>query len=194
MAQLIYKNGPQSGSAIQLRLGINRIGRNPANDVQIVDPSVSSFHCELHVSNLGVAFRDVGSRNGSFIEGRRVTKEILTTGKTLQLGAVSLDVAVPMVNISIPPKPARAEVFANFLPDGTQACQTHAEAAANFRCLKCEKTWCYDCVRRTGLVGSANAAYSCLECSGKCEKIVVMAPKKKSLFDHIGAAFRGVKK
>src|SRR4051812_20933210 len=102
MVQLVFKNGPLIGSTIPLRPGLNRIGRNPANDIQIAEPSISGFHCEMHVSPLGVAFRDVGSSNGSFIEGRRVQKEILSSAKTLRLGAIDLDVHVPTANIAIP--------------------------------------------------------------------------------------------
>lgn len=191
MVKLLFKNGPLNGSTIALKPGLNRVGRNPGNDVQIAEPSISGFHCELHVSPLGVAFRDVGSRNGSYIEGRRVEKAILSSGKTLRLGAIEVDVDVPQANVSIPEQPKETEVFANFLPDGTPACQAHAELAAHFRCVKCEKTWCPDCVRRTGLVGSANATYSCTDCGGKCEKIEVVPSKgKKSLLGQIGATIR----
>src|SRR2546423_4339575 len=102
MVQLIFKSGPRSGSAIKLRPGLNRIGRNPANDIQLLDPSVSGFHCEMHVSDLGVVFRDVGSSNGSFIDSRRVAKEILTAPKAIRLGAIDIDVDVPVANVAIP--------------------------------------------------------------------------------------------
>src|SRR5438105_4913435 len=102
MARLIYKNGPVPGAIVELRPGINRIGRNPANDIQILDPSISGFHCEMHVSDLGVAFRDVGSRNGSFVDGKQVTKEILTAGKSLRLGGIEFDIDIPVANVAIP--------------------------------------------------------------------------------------------
>jgi hypothetical protein len=193
MARLIYRNGPHPGTAIELKPGLNRIGRSPANDIQIMDTSISGAHCELHVSDLGIAFRDVGSRNGSFIDGVRVTKELLTAGKVLRLGGVEFDVDMPQVHVAIPERPKQEEVFANFLPDGTQACQKHAEVAAKFRCTKCERAWCDQCVRRTGLAGSANAVASCFDCGGKCEKIIFMAPKKKTFFDRIGDTIRMIK-
>src|SRR5687768_3902241 len=168
MARLIFRNGPYPGMAIDLKKGLNRIGRKPDNDFQIVDPSISGYHCELQVSDLGVAFRDVGSTNGSFINGARVTKELLNPGSILTLGSIDFDVDVPGVNVSIPTRPKVEEVFANFLPDGTAACQKHATVAATQKCQKCEKTWCEECVRRTGLAGSARAIVSCIECGGTC--------------------------
>jgi hypothetical protein len=194
MARLIYRNGPQPGAAIELRPGLNRIGRNPANDIQIPDASVSSAHCEMHVSDLGIAFRDVGSTNGSFINGQRVTKEILTSGKVLRLGSIEFDVDIPTAHVAVPQLPKAEEVFANFLPDGTQACQTHAEVPAGFRCTKCERSWCDQCVRRTGLAGSASQIVSCIDCGGKCERIMVStASRKKSIFDRIGDTMRLIK-
>ena len=194
MARLIYRNGPHPGVAIELKPGLNRVGRNPANDVVIPDNSVSSAHCEMHVSDLGIAFRDVGSTNGSYINGQRVTKELLTSGKILRLGAVDFDIDLPVANISVPQLPKEEEVFANFLEDGTQACQKHADTPALYRCLKCEKAWCDQCVRHTGMVGSPNQIISCLECGGKCEKIpVVVAQKKKGfsgLFETISDTIR----
>src|ERR1041385_4974789 len=115
MVQLIFRSGPQKGSAIALGPGLNRIGRNPANNIQIEEPSISGFHCEMHVSPLGVAFRDVGSRNGSFIEGRRIQKEILTAGKTLQLGALTFLLDVPTAHVAIPQQEKPQELSANFM-------------------------------------------------------------------------------
>src|ERR1043165_8733375 len=126
MVQLIFRSGPQKGSAIALGPGLNRIGRNPANDIQIEEPSISGFHCEMHVSPLGVAFRDVGSSDGSFIEGRRVEKEIISAAKIIRLGAIDFELCVPTANVAIPPREQEQEVFANFLSDGLQACQMHA--------------------------------------------------------------------
>lgn len=191
MVQLIFKSGPQNGSAIKLGPGLNRIGRNADNNIQIADPSISGFHCEMHVSPLGVAFRDVGSSNGSFIEGRRVQKEILTGSKMLQLGAITFLVDMPTAHVTIPHQEKQQEAPANFMPDGTQACQKHADLAATFRCVKCEKTWCAECVRRTGLVGSPNAIYSCTDCGAKCEKIQIADRKeKKSILDQLGDKIR----
>lgn len=191
MVQLVFKSGPQKGSAIALNAGLNRIGRNPSNNIQIQEPSISGFHCEMHVSPLGVAFRDVGSSNGSFIEGRRVEKEIISSAKTIRLGAIDFDLRVPTANIAIPEQKKAQEVFANFMPDGAQACQTHAGVHANFLCVKCEKTWCLECVRRTGLVGSPNATYSCTQCGAKCEKIeATVSKQKKSIFDQLTNTLR----
>jgi hypothetical protein len=194
MPKLIYRNGPFPGMALELRPGLNKIGRNGANDFQILDISVSSFHAELHVSTMGVAFRDLGSTNGSFVNDVRVTKEMLAPGKRLRLGNVEFDVDTPSANVAIPERPKAVEVYANFLEDGSAACQTHATLAATQKCMKCEKTWCDECVRRTGIVGSPRAMVTCLECGGACAPVVAaVSQKKKGFFDRIGDTMRMIK-
>ena len=186
MARLIYKTGPHPGLALELRSGVNRVGRNPANEIQILDSSVSGFHAEILVTATVVSIRDVGSRNGTYIDGQRITKEMLEPGRVLRIGAVDFDLDVPEAKVAIPERQKKEEVFANFLEDGTPACQTHATIAATQKCLKCEKTWCEECVRKTGLVGSKNRMVTCMECGGACTPIVFAPVKKKTFFDKIG--------
>jgi hypothetical protein len=46
-------------------------------------------------------------------------------------------------------------------------------------------------VRRTGMVGSANQVVSCLECGGKCDKIIITTvQKKKGFFESIADTIR----
>ena len=46
--------------------GMLRVGRSPGNDIRIEDPSVSRFHCALHVAD-GVEVEDLGSANGTLL-------------------------------------------------------------------------------------------------------------------------------
>lgn len=69
---------------------IEALGRAPENDIVIEDPSVSSAHGELTwQSEPGVvAVRDLGSTNGTFINGAQVGDQfaILSDGEVLSLG------------------------------------------------------------------------------------------------------------
>src|SRR2546423_9468544 len=49
------------------------IGSHPSNDVVIDDPAVSRFHCEIRVDRSGARLRDLESRNGTIIDGVRIT-------------------------------------------------------------------------------------------------------------------------
>ena len=68
-----------------------QIGSHPSNPVQIRDRTISRFHCEVFVEPRGrVWVKDLGSRNGTRVNGTRVREAELTEGSTLQLGRVRL--------------------------------------------------------------------------------------------------------
>ncbi len=71
---------------IELRPGLNRLGRNPTNDFRIPEGSISSFHCEIQVQADQILVRDLGSTNGSFINGVAVQEAELGMGDILRLG------------------------------------------------------------------------------------------------------------
>lgn len=56
-----------------LRDGPNRIGRDPGNDVILTEPTVSHAHAIIHVIEGLVHVEDVGSANGTTVEGEPVT-------------------------------------------------------------------------------------------------------------------------
>lgn len=69
------------------------VGRTANNDVVLDDQSVSRFHAFLELGEGGWALTDAGSRNGSFVGGRRLTAKrpvALDNGCTLRFGAVQL--------------------------------------------------------------------------------------------------------
>ncbi len=69
---------------------IESFGRAPENDIVVEDPSVSSVHGELTWQSgpAVVAIRDLGSTNGTFINGAQVGDQfaILTDGEVLSIG------------------------------------------------------------------------------------------------------------
>jgi len=71
---------------MELRPGLNRIGRNPTNDFRVPEASVSSFHCEISLEEKIITVRDVGSTNGTFVSGTRIRESLLATGQILKLG------------------------------------------------------------------------------------------------------------
>src|SRR5205814_8496083 len=72
--------------AFELHPGLNKLGRNPTNDFRVTDPSISSFHAELFIEGDSVRVRDLGSTNGTFIDGERIEEGLLTPEKVLRLG------------------------------------------------------------------------------------------------------------
>jgi len=63
-----------------------RIGRAPDNDIVVSDPSVSSYHAELHEAGGVYRIVDLGSHNGTFVNEQRVTTAALSEGDVVGLG------------------------------------------------------------------------------------------------------------
>lgn len=70
-----------------LKVGLNTIGRMPDNDVVIEDACVSRRHCAILVhAAQGCELHDVASKNGTFINGRRIAGPTrLTTGDEITM-------------------------------------------------------------------------------------------------------------
>ena len=68
------------------------IGSHPSNDLVLEDATVSRFHCELSVDERGLRIRDLGSRNGTIIDGVRLIEAYLRHGSVLRLGRTTLEV------------------------------------------------------------------------------------------------------
>ena len=70
------------------------VGRAPGCAVHIDDPTVSSLHARLARSAGGTIAEDLGSRNGTWVNGRRLTGQTsLSRGDRLRFGNVELEVA-----------------------------------------------------------------------------------------------------
>ncbi len=68
------------------------IGRNPEHEVSIDDASISRSHCQILLGpDESLQVRDLGSMNGTYVNGARIQKiHSLAPGDVLQLGALSL--------------------------------------------------------------------------------------------------------
>lgn len=65
----------------------NTLGRHPDNTVQVLDRIVSKEHCRITRGPHGkYVLRDIGSLNGSFVNGERVNERTLQTGDEITLG------------------------------------------------------------------------------------------------------------
>jgi Mrp family chromosome partitioning ATPase/uncharacterized protein involved in exopolysaccharide biosynthesis len=69
------------------------IGRAEDNTLILTDGSISGHHCEIFVRNGEPVVKDLGSANGTFIDGQRVTESTLKSGQLLRVGQMELQVA-----------------------------------------------------------------------------------------------------
>ena len=81
------REAPDDGKAVHLVGDGMRFGRASDNDVVIRDPTVSSHHAELRGDPLhGVEIVDLDSRNGTFVNGKRVERAPLRDSDRIGLG------------------------------------------------------------------------------------------------------------
>jgi pSer/pThr/pTyr-binding forkhead associated (FHA) protein len=66
-----------------------RIGRATDNDIVVSDASVSRHHASIEYRNGSFVLRDLGSQNGTWLGGQRVTEAPLGGGDALRLGDAS---------------------------------------------------------------------------------------------------------
>jgi hypothetical protein len=66
--------------------GSARIGRSEESDVFLVDPSVSRMHAVVETGGVEPVVRDLGSTNGTFVNGERVEARPLCDGDELMFG------------------------------------------------------------------------------------------------------------
>ncbi len=81
------------------------VGRAVTSDVPIYDPTVSRRHAELVLTNGGVRIRDLGSSNGTFVNGSRVSETTAADGDIVTFGKVAfkvVEVTPPIARPSIP--------------------------------------------------------------------------------------------
>lgn len=86
--RILVNPGTEQAWEIQLQPGVNRIGQTDDNDFTINHSSLSPHHCELMVSDAGVLLKDLGSANGTFVNGSPVREVWLQSGQRIQFGAV----------------------------------------------------------------------------------------------------------
>ena len=77
----------RAGREVPLLDGENLIGRAPDCAVRSRSGRVSRRHARIRVDNGRATIEDLGSRNGTFVEGRRVTEALpLADGDTIAVG------------------------------------------------------------------------------------------------------------
>lgn len=84
-AYLLLTRSGEATSLIRLERDL-RIGRSPDADLTIEHPSVSSLHCELRHDGEDWELLDLGSKNGTHVNGKPRTRRFLCAGDVVQLG------------------------------------------------------------------------------------------------------------
>ena len=80
--------GPSAGTTVRMSLQTAcSLGRAPNNDILLDDQAISGQHCRIRPTGEGFVLHDLGSTNGTFVNGNRVTRHPLRPGDQIRVGA-----------------------------------------------------------------------------------------------------------
>jgi pSer/pThr/pTyr-binding forkhead associated (FHA) protein len=87
-ASLVFLSKSGSQRVFPLPTNITVIGRRRNCDLRIPMDSISRRHCQISMEGGAFKVRDLGSRNGTFVNGKRVEEEVAKAGDFIQIGPV----------------------------------------------------------------------------------------------------------
>jgi pSer/pThr/pTyr-binding forkhead associated (FHA) protein len=91
--RLVAEGGPYDGRVFDLTVALIAVGRSVENDIVLDDPSLSRKHAKLHHVGNTLEVEDLGSSNGTFVNGRRVGRGALKPNDELRFGELHFRVA-----------------------------------------------------------------------------------------------------
>lgn len=109
----------QMGGALRFRVAPGRtivVGRSPQCEVVVPDPSVSRRHAEIEGGHGAGRIRDLGSANGTMVNGARVEDGPVAPGDTVTIGAITFRVTTEEAAALADEAPAGAAVRALTVP------------------------------------------------------------------------------
>lgn len=85
-ASIIIRKGRKKGAEYSIVSGRTVLGRGKDADIIIDDPAVSRMHAAIEYTKSRFILMDLGSTNGTFIDGRSIKHADLSHGTTFRMG------------------------------------------------------------------------------------------------------------
>ncbi|OFZ79156.1 MAG: hypothetical protein A2583_00495 [Bdellovibrionales bacterium RIFOXYD1_FULL_53_11] len=95
MYKLTIVAGPGRGTSYQLQDGETSLGRQGGNTIVLQSSKVSKRHCALLVDSAGIAVKDLGSSNGTFVNGALAKQKVIKPGDRISIGEFVLELSKP---------------------------------------------------------------------------------------------------
>lgn len=139
--RLIVRRGPRPNEVYELTGEVLNLGRDITNDIVINDREVSRHHLRFTKGADGLTMEDLGSTNGTFINGKRLTGasglkngDMIGLGETVTLqfeaGRPGADAPPPAAQQQAPAPQPQSDVDAAYRPPAQQQIpQTPAQAS-----------------------------------------------------------------
>jgi hypothetical protein len=100
-ALLVVRRGPNVGARFLLDADLTTVGRHPEADIFLDDVTVSRRHAEFLRSGRSFEFKDLGSLNGTYLDGNRIDGTVhLADGAEVQVGKFRLTFYASRVDLA----------------------------------------------------------------------------------------------
>lgn len=100
-AGLVVEKGPDTNKTYPIDRLLLRVGTDPTNDIVLTDETISKHHFELSFSEDGPILRDLGSTNGTVVDGSRVGLIYLKKNSYIQAGQTTLRFVISDEDVEI---------------------------------------------------------------------------------------------
>ena len=111
--RMIVRTGPNPGTVFELTKEVSLIGRDVTNDVVVGDAQISRQHSRITRTPGGYVLEDLGSTNGTFVNGERlVAPRVMNPGDLVALGetvSLTFDATSPEAAATVAQPAATAE-------------------------------------------------------------------------------------
>jgi hypothetical protein len=94
-ALMVVIRGPNNGARFLLDRDVVTVGRHPGSDIFLDDITVSRRHAEFRRVDGRFWVHDVGSLNGTYVNGARADDQLLVAGDEVQVGKFKLVAFIP---------------------------------------------------------------------------------------------------
>ncbi len=112
-ATLMVTEGPDAGQSTVLEEGVLTLGTHSDCNLCLTDPTVSRNHADISRTSQGFLLQDLGSTNGTFMDGVRVDRAYLKPASDITLGKTTL--RFQLSSETIDPKAGKIKEFGDMV-------------------------------------------------------------------------------
>ena len=98
MPKIYIMKGPEKGRSFELKGDMTTIGRGVDADIRLSDKTVSKRHTQIMQRGNKYVLKDLGSKNGTFLDGKRIIADTLheiREGVSVAIGGTSFSLGKP---------------------------------------------------------------------------------------------------
>ena len=101
--QLVVADSADRGKKVNLDRKLIKIGKRETNDLILADKAVSREHCEIEYAADSYLLRDMGSTNGTYLNGSKIREVYLSPGDIIKVGNTSIEFVAFDEKVTIEP-------------------------------------------------------------------------------------------